>query len=340
MTYKPPNIIFCHVSNLKYNTYSVRVGGVQITSEPIEIYNLVKRYGNFAAVDDLTLKIKNKSFTGLLGPNGAGKSTTIKVLTHLINATSGEVYLNGIDVANDPKTALTNVGTVVETPEFYTYLTPTETLKLIGQVIGLSSEMISYQTDEILEMVKMTEWKDNKLGTFSKGMRQRIALGQAFLGDPSIIILDEPTSGLDPRGTAEMRQILKNIRNDRDVTVVMSSHMLHEVNDLCDHVAILNYGKLILDDSIDAISATSGVRQVFIKIDHVPTEQDISKIASIPGVISASRFGNEIDVRLPFELARDPSFFTHVSELGIGAYNLYENESLESAYLSLIKESR
>lgn len=315
-------------------------GEFYITSEPIEIYNLVKRYGNFAAVDDLTLKIKNKSFTGLLGPNGAGKSTTIKVLTHLINATSGEVYLNGIDVSKDPKAALTGVGTVVETPEFYPYLTPSETLKLIGEVIGLSSETISYQSEHILEMVKMTEWKDKKLGTFSKGMRQRIALGQAFLGDPNIIILDEPTSGLDPRGTAEMRQILKNIRNDKDITVVMSSHMLHEVNDLCDQVAILNHGKLILDDSIDAISASSGVRQVFVKLDHVPTEQDISKVASIPEVISASRFGNEIDVRLPFELARDPIFFTQVSELGIGAYNLYENESLESAYLSLIKESR
>lgn len=315
-------------------------GEFYITSEPIEIYNLVKRYGNFAAVDDLTLKIKNKSFTGLLGPNGAGKSTTIKVLTHLINATSGEVYLNGIDVSKDPKAALIGVGTVVETPEFYPYLTPSETLKLIGEVIGLSSETISYQSEHILEMVKMTEWKDKKLGTFSKGMRQRIALGQAFLGDPNIIILDEPTSGLDPRGTAEMRQILKNIRNDKDITVVMSSHMLHEVNDLCDQVAILNHGKLILDDSIDAISASSGVRQVFVKLDHVPTEQDISKVASIPEVISASRFGNEIDVRLPFELARDPIFFTQVSELGIGAYNLYENESLESAYLSLIKESR
>lgn len=314
--------------------------GFNITSEPIEIYNLVKRYGNFAAVDDLTLKIKNKSFTGLLGPNGAGKSTTIKVLTHLINATSGEAYLNGIDVSKDPKAALTGVGTVVETPEFYPYLTPSETLKLIGEVIGLSSEAISYQSEHILEMVKMTEWKDKKLGTFSKGMRQRVALGQAFLGDPNIIILDEPTSGLDPRGTAEMRQILKNIRNDRDITVVMSSHMLHEVNDLCDQVAILNHGKLILDDSIDAISASSGVRQVFVKLDHAPTEQDIFKVASIPEVISASRFGNEIDVRLPFELARDPIFFTQVSELGIGAYNLYENESLESAYLSLIKESR
>ncbi|MGE4577414.1 MAG: ABC transporter ATP-binding protein, partial [Candidatus Methanomethylophilaceae archaeon] len=161
---------------------------------------MVKRYGEFTAVDNLSLNIKKNSFTGLLGPNGAGKSTTLKMLTHLINTTSGEAYINGIDVTRDPKAALIGVGTVVETPEFYTYLTPKETFELLGQLIGMSSEKISAETSSILEMVKMTEWADKKIGTFSKGMRQRIALGQAFLDEPSIIILDEPTSGLDPRG--------------------------------------------------------------------------------------------------------------------------------------------
>jgi ABC-2 type transport system ATP-binding protein len=307
---------------------------------PIEIIGLVKRYGDFTAVDNLSLSIKKNSFTGLLGPNGAGKSTTLKMLTHLINATSGEAYINGVDVTRDPKGALTGVGTVVETPEFYTYLTPVETFELLGQLIGMSSEAISAQTSSILEMVKMTEWSDKKIGTFSKGMRQRIALGQAFLGDPSVIILDEPTSGLDPRGMAEMREVLKNIRNGRDVTVVMSSHMLHEVSDLCDHVAILNHGKLILDDTIDAVTSRSGTRQIIIKLDHVPTADDVAKVAAIPGALSASRLGNEIEAKMSSECARSPELFKAVSNLGIGAYNLYENESLEATYLSLIKESR
>ncbi len=311
-----------------------------ITNEPIEIINLVKKYGDFSAVDNLNLNIKKNSFTGLLGPNGAGKSTTLKMLTHLIDATSGEAYINGIDVTKDPKSALTGVGTVVETPEFYTYLTPVETFELIGQIIGLSSESISAETSSILETVKMTEWKDKKIGTFSKGMRQRIALGQAFLGDPSIIILDEPTSGLDPRGMAEMRQVLKNIRQGRDVTVVMSSHMLHEVSDLCDHVALLNHGKLILDDTIDAVTSDAGFRQIVIKLNHSPTQQDISLVTSISDVVSASILGNDIEAVVSSEAARSSEFFKHISELGIGAYNLYENESLEAKYLSLIKESR
>lgn len=315
-------------------------GGIIITRDPIEIVGLVKRYGDFTAVDSLNLNIKKNSFTGLLGPNGAGKSTTLKMLTHLINATSGEAFINGIDVTRDPKAAMTGVGTVVETPEFYTYLTPVETFKLLGQLIGMSSEKVSAETSSILAMVKMTDWADKKIGTFSKGMRQRIALGQAFLNEPNVIILDEPTSGLDPRGMAEMREVLKNIRNGKDVTVVMSSHMLHEVSDLCDRVAILNHGKLILDDTIDAVTSKSGTRQIIIKLDHTPSVDDVSKIAGLPGIGSASRLGNDIEAKMPSEYANSPDLLKAISDLGIGAYSLYENESLEATYLNLIKESR
>ena len=145
---------------------------------PIEIENLRKEYGEFVALNNLNLKIKKNSFTGLLGPNGAGKSTTLKILTHLIHATSGSAYLDGVDVTVDPKKALSRVGTVIETAEFYGYLTPRETMRYVGELIGMRKERIKDQTEQILEKVKMTEWGDKKLGTFSKGMRQRIAIGQ------------------------------------------------------------------------------------------------------------------------------------------------------------------
>ena len=176
--------------------------------DPIVIEKLTKTYGKFVAVDDLTFSVKKNSFTGMLGPNGAGKSTTLKILSNLTRATSGSVYLDGYDVELHPKNALKNVGTVVETPEFYTYLTPRETFRYIGKILGMSNESIATETDEILEKIKMSEWADKKLGTFSKGMRQRVALGQSLINSPSIIILDEPTSGLDPRGMAEIREIL------------------------------------------------------------------------------------------------------------------------------------
>lgn len=308
---------------------------------PIEIVSLRKEYKSFVAVDGLDLSIKRNSFTGLLGPNGAGKSTTLKILTHLINPTSGSAYLNGIDVTKDPKGALTGVGTVIETPEFYGYLTPRETFQYIGGIIGMNRETLKSETDRILALVKMTDWADKKLGTFSKGMRQRIALGQALLDDPRIIILDEPTSGLDPRGMAEMREILKNLRNETsDLTIVMSSHILHEVEDLCDRVAMVNHGKLLIHDDIQVVSSISGVEAMVLRTEGVPTEEMIARVLEVPSVVEAERSGNEILLKYDAKARRRSELFDDISRLGIGAYSLAEGDSLEARYLDLIKETR
>ncbi|MCL2147860.1 MAG: ABC transporter ATP-binding protein [Methanomassiliicoccaceae archaeon] len=311
------------------------------SDNPIDIVGLRKAYGDFVAVDNLNLSVKKNSFTGFLGPNGAGKSTTLKILTHLINATSGEAYINGVDVTKDPKAALTNVGTVVETPEFYPYLTPRETFRYVGQIIGMTSESIKSETDRILERVKMTEWEDKRIGTFSKGMRQRIALGQALMNDPSVIILDEPNSGLDPRGQAEMREILKNLRNEsKGLTVIMSSHILREVSDLCDRIALINHGKMIIQDDISIIGKDDGTRRMIVRVDGIPTEDMISKIGQLNNVVSAERFGNDVDVTIKGDRAEHIKFFNDVSALNIGAYGVNEEDTLETTYLKLIKESR
>jgi len=313
-----------------------------VGTEPIVITNLRKEYGTFVAVDDLSLSIKKNSFTGLLGPNGAGKSTTLKILTHLINATSGSAMINGVDVTQDPKRALTGVGTVVETPEFYPYLTPRTTMRYIGELIGMSRESVDAQTEEILERVRMTEWADKKIGTFSKGMRQRVALGQALLNNPSVIILDEPTSGLDPRGMAEMRETLKNLRNGQpDLTVLMSSHMLHEVSDLCDRIAMINHGKLLLHDDISVVTEFSGKRKMTVKVAGTPDDVLIGRIAQLEHVVAAARLGNDIDVTLDM-VGGDTrgQFFSDLDSLKAGVYSVYEDESLEAVYLNMIKESR
>lgn len=309
---------------------------------PIEITDLVKTFGNFTSVDHLTLSVKKGSFTGLLGPNGAGKSTTLKVLTNLITATSGDVCLNGQDVQKHPKKALTGVGTVVETPEFYLYLTPRETMKYIGDIFGMSRESIAAETDSILEKVKMTEWADKKLGTFSKGMRQRIALGQALMNEPNIIILDEPTSGLDPRGMAEMREILKNLRVDhKDLTVLMSSHMLHEVSDLCDRIALVNHGKLLLHDDIEVITSKNAAKMILVRIGRDITQDIVGRIRDLPYVSEAERYGNEIELKVEGGKDSQMQLYRDLGGMDIGVYHLAENENtLEATYLDLIKESR
>ena len=312
-----------------------------MSDDPIEIVNLRKEYGDFVAVNDLNLTIKKNSFTGLLGPNGAGKSTTLKILTHLINATSGEAYLNGIDVTKDPKGALQDVGTVIETPEFYPYLTPRETFRYVGELIGMNKEQIAAETQAILEKVKMIEWQDKRLGTFSKGMRQRVALGQALLNDPKIIILDEPTSGLDPRGMAEIREVLKNLRNDsKNLTIVMSSHILPEVQDLCDRIAFINHGTLLKDDDISAFESVGGTRNIIAKVDGSPTDEMIKQVDSLEYVISAERLGNDISINMDADPTLRARLYKDLCDMDMNVYGLTEEDSLEETYLNLIKESR
>ena len=310
----------------------------EMDNNPIELTCLRKEYGRFTAVDDLSLGIRRNSFTGLLGPNGAGKSTTLKMMTNLIRPTSGQVFINGHEVAKEPKKALEGVGTVIETPEFYGYLTPRETFRYIGGIIGMSTESVSAQTDEILEKVKMADWADKRMSTFSKGMRQRVALGQALLGDPEIVILDEPTSGLDPRGMAEMRAIMKDLRrHSGDLTVLMSSHILHEVQDLCDRVAMVNHGKLVFNDDLSNVNSFAGLQTMVLKTEGVSQDTVRDRLRSLPNVVTVDSDGEDTVVR--FRGSRS-DLFSDVAGLEIGAYSLSEGDSLEAKYLETIKESR
>jgi ABC-2 type transport system ATP-binding protein len=205
----------------------------------------------------------------------------------------------------------------------------------------MTSESISSETARILEKVKMKEWEEKRIGTFSKGMRQRIAIGQALMSDPSVIILDEPTSGLDPRGQAEMREIMKNLRNDsNNLTVIMSSHVLREVSDLCDRIALINHGKMILHDDISVIGKYDGTMKIIVKVDATPNNEMISRITRLDNVASAERFGNDIDVTIKGDKNVCVKFFKDIGALNIGVYGATEEDSLEAAYLELIKESR
>ena len=325
---------------MKRLIYRLVIERYMSSDSPIDIVGLRKEYSQFVAVNNLHLSIKKNSFTGFLGPNGAGKSTTLKILTHLTIATAGEVYLEGVDVAKDPKEALSGVGTVVETPEFYTYLTPVETMRYIGEILGMSHEAIKSETSMILEMVKMTEWADKRIGTFSKGMRQRIALGQALMNSPRIIILDEPTSGLDPRGMAETREILKNLRNENSLTIMMSSHLLYEVSDLCDRVAMINHGTLLVHDDIDKIMKEGDTRRILAKINGVPSQDLMNRISTLKNVISAERFGNEIEIGFTGDADARAKLFSDLGILNAGIYGLSEVDTLETSYLNLIAESR
>ncbi len=309
--------------------------------EPIVIQNLTKEFGTFKAVDNLDLVVPRKTFMGFLGPNGAGKTTTIKILTNMLTASSGSAHLNGVDVTQHPKEALADVGAVVETPEFYPYLTPVETLAYMGELRGMSKADIAARTKEVLETVKMTEWADKRIGKFSKGMKQRVAIAQAILHEPSVIILDEPTSGLDPRGMFEVREILNELKK-ADYTVFMSSHLLNEVQEVCTDVALINRGQLLKKGSVNDLVNSSVSKRLEVRTLQPINGELLNKVSRLEGIGELRAAGeNQFLLSLSGNDEAQARLLTDLQSLGLKVVSFKESGvALESLYMSLIKESR
>lgn len=215
------------------------------------IKNLSRYYNGFLALDKLSLRVKWNEDVALLGPNGAGKTTTMKILCGLIRPSSGSAHIADIDVVEERERAISNIGAILETPEFYPFLTPEETLHYLGRLRGMSEAEIEEGIKNVLSTVRLEKWGNVKIEKFSRGMKQRLALAQAMLHDPQILILDEPSLGLDPRGMAEFRQILREASKQK--TVFFASHLLSEVSQVCKRVAIIDHGKLRAHDDISKL---------------------------------------------------------------------------------------
>jgi len=309
-------------------------------TDAIVTENLRKVYNSFVALDNLNLRVATGVILGFLGPNGAGKTTTIKVLTALIKPTGGRAYLNGIDVTSDAKAALSDVGAVVETPEFYPYLTPNEMLSYLGELRGMSRNEISEQSRKVLEEVKLTEWADKAIGSFSRGMKQRMALAQALLHEPAILIFDEPTSGLDPRGMHEVRDIIKTLK-EKGKTVFMSTHLISEVQEVCDTVALLDRGRLIVYDKIENLAKISPVKKIQVQALVAPTDGQLDRIRQITGVRSVQQTSSQV-LLIEFEGDDDSMAELHNSLLGLGLKIISfkpTGTDLEGMYLEIIAES-
>lgn len=239
------------------------------------------------------------AMVGLVGPNGAGKTTAIKILTGLIRSTFGRAFLNECDVVKYPKVALKGVGAVVEVPEFYPFLTPIETLQFLGRLRGMDEERILSRAEELLILFGLEDNLYDRVGRFSKGMKQRLALAQAMLHRPNILILDEPTGGLDPQGIVEMREILLGLKRNGH-TILMSSHLLSEVQDTCDRVIMIDRGKKIADESMDDVATYSVSNCYDIALAEDLLDGTLEGVKRIEGVrvvesLSARRLLVELD---------------------------------------------
>ena len=223
----------------------------------IETEGLVKRYGSVLAVDNLSLQVPRGQVFGLFGPNGAGKTTTMSMLLGLITPTAGSVRLFGTESSGAPRDILRRVGAIVESPTFYPYLSGRANLKFF-QGVGGNNDPDG--PDRLLDLVGLAERADSEFQTYSLGMKQRLGLAYALLGNPELLILDEPTNGMDPSGMVEVRQLIRKLGDDGH-TVLLSSHLLGEVEQVCDGVAILSRGRLIAQGNVkDLVGGRGGVR--------------------------------------------------------------------------------
>lgn len=219
----------------------------------IVMEGLTKKYGKFTAVDNLTLSIHPGEVFGLLGPNGAGKTTTTLMLLGLTEPTAGSAWINGVNCTREPIRIKRFVGYLPDNVGFYPDLTGRENLRITGRMNGVAEEKLEETMNRLLERVGMTEAADKRTGAYSKGMRQRLGIADILMKDPDVLIMDEPTNGIDPEGMRELMQLIRELAEKDGKTILISSHQLHQIQQICDRVGIFVQGKLIACGAIDEL---------------------------------------------------------------------------------------
>ena len=230
----------------------------------IEVRNLTKKYGDHEAVSDISFTVEEGHIYGFLGPNGAGKSTTMNIITGYMAATSGDVIINGHDILKEPRAAKSCIGYLPEVPPVYQDLTVREYLEFAAEIKGMKKQAKKDAVAEAVKTAMLEEVEKRLIKNLSKGYKQRVGLAQAIIGLPEVLILDEPTSGLDPKQIMEMRDLIKRLGDDH--TVILSSHILSEVSAICDHVIMISGGKIVANDSLEALTAEKSLEEVFLEL--------------------------------------------------------------------------
>lgn len=252
----------------------------------IEVKNLVKKYGNHTAVDHLNFTIEEGHVYGFLGPNGAGKSTTMNIMTGYLGATEGEVLINGHDILKEPEEAKKQIGYLPELPPLYMEMTVHEYLEFVAELKGIAKNKREESINEVEKMVKIWEVENRLIRNLSKGYRQRVGLAQAVLGFPEIIILDEPSVGLDPNQIIEIRELIRQLAKKH--TVILSSHILAEVREVCDYILIISKGKLVASDTPENLERNLGDSDL-IEIETKASPDEVRRILeTVDGIRSIS----------------------------------------------------
>lgn len=301
---------------------------VVMEKEILRVSGLVKRFGRVEALKGIDISLTRPGVYGFLGPNGAGKTTAFKVMTGLLRPTSGSVSICGVDIRANTRDAVRNIGILFDSPAYYPYLSGRDNLEVFARWSGLRA---GDWTKELLRKTGLEKAGDKKVGEYSWGMKRRLGIAAALLGDPPLIIMDEPTNGLDPAGIAEIRRLLPELAYERGRVILFSSHRMDEVDQVCDRLLIINGGEIIASGTTDELARAERV----IEITCSDAEKAVKIISGMGGIDKIERTGaDRIRVRAPGAPAG--AINGVLVEAGIEVRRIAESkESLEEIFFRL-----
>lgn len=297
----------------------------------ISIQHLAKNFGSFQAVRDVNIQVNRGDVYGFLGPNGAGKSTTMRCMLSLIKPDAGDISLFGLPLASNRTQILRRVGSLIEKPDFYKFLSAYRNLDLFSRISGAPST--KKEIYHMLEFVGLEGREKDQVGGFSHGMRQRLGIAQTLLHNPDLIVLDEPTTGLDPQGIIDMRNLILRLKNEQQKTIVFSSHNLSEVEIICNRMVIIHQGKSVVEGNVKELLNEED------QIIRIQTQEDaISKgiaiVEKYPNAQVKKIGGDTIEVTLQKELI--PTVNRQLIEAGVPIFSIESKRKLEDYFINLL----
>lgn len=298
----------------------------QVVLEMLGVSKIIK---GKAIVDKLSFNIRRGEIIGLLGPNGAGKTTTIRMMTGLIRMSEGDVLVGGHSIQKDFSQAISHIGAIIENPEFYPHMTGYDNLK---QYLRMSDDVAESRIEEVVQLVGLQEAMNKKVKAYSLGMRQRLGIAQALLHSPKLLILDEPTNGLDPAGIREMRDYMRKIAEVEGIAILISSHMLAEIEQICHRAVVIQNGKLVTVTQIAEVQEARSEVSLAIRVDQTAAARTIA--ASLQGITVTGTDEGHSELHVSLLDGQVPELVAALSEAKIGVYRITENkQSLEEDFL-------
>ncbi len=306
----------------------------------LELKNVTKKYGDYTAVNNLSLRVEDGELFGLLGPNGAGKSTTVSMISTILAPTSGDIEVNNKSISKYPIEAKKVMGIVPQDLALFETLSAKDNLKFFGSLYGLSGKVLKDRVDEVLEIIELKDKKDQDVCEFSGGMKRRVNIGVALMNNPKLLILDEPTVGIDPQSRNHILETVKRLNEERGMTVIYTSHYMEEVEYLCKRVAVVDFGECIALGTKEELKKSINACDVLSVSYSDAKEEDLKKLESINGIEKITVEDNKAKILVSPEKKTVIQIIQELSKLGLKLTGFkYEEVNLESIFLQITGKS-